>query len=401
MNNQEFLDRAAITTAELASAGKLNPEQSNRFIDYVIDESVLKNMSRLVRFRPDQLDIDKIGVGNRVAVPKAEAVDPGVRRGVNTSKVSLLPKDIMVPFEISDTFQRFNIEGDDVEDHIIRMMATQLANDLDELWLNGNSLGPAVLESTILDGGSSTQYVKDSYLGLFDGFLKLAEAGHVVDGGNAALDGAVFNKAILAMPTKFRKNRNLIKFLLSPDHEQGYREEVSGRATPLGDNALQSVNNLSPFGVEMMPVPLLSANPQTVENSVANTDGTTATQLSFEPVSNIVIAPTTLASIPTTAFALATDYTEVLASGTWTRLAAPGGSIGSGATIKATYDSRGKMMLTNPNNLIVGIGMDIRIERDRNIYKSVNEFAITVSVCCQVENTDAMVLVKNIADPSL
>jgi hypothetical protein len=399
MNNQEFLDRAAITTADIVSAGKLNPEQANRFIDYVMDESVLKGMTRLVRFRPDQLDIDKIGVGNRVAVPKAEAVDPGIRRGVNTSKVSLFPKDIMVPFEISDTFQRFNIEGDDVEDHIIRMMATQLANDLDELWLNGNSLGPAVLESDIIDGGSSTQYVKDSYLGLFDGFLKLAEAGHVVDAGNAALDGGVFNKAILGMPTKFRKNRSLIKFLLSPDHEQAYREEVSQRMTPAGDNALQSQLNLTPFGVEMMPVPLLSPNPLTVENSVANTDGTTPTQLSFQPVSSLILTPTTLASIPTAAYLLSTDYTQVLASGTWTRLGAAG--IGSGATIKATYDSRGKMLLTNPSNLIIGIGMDIRIERDRNIYKSVNEFAITVSVCCQVENTDALVLVKNIADPNL
>ena len=64
------------------AGGKLNPAQSDKFIDYVIDETVLKDNARIVRFRNEPLDIDKIGVGKRVAVAKAEASDPGVRRGI-------------------------------------------------------------------------------------------------------------------------------------------------------------------------------------------------------------------------------------------------------------------------------------------------------------------------------
>lgn len=398
MTNKELMERAAITTAQLAAAGKLNPEQAQRFIDYVIDESVLKTVCRMIAFRPDELVIDKIGVGNRVAVPKAEAVDPQVRRLVSTSKVSLKPVDIMVPFEISDRFVRFNVEEDAVEDHIIRMMATQLANDLDELWIGGLVPGPARLEGDIYEGGSASLYILDSYLSLFDGFLKLAESGHSVDALNAAIGGPVFNSALLAMPTKFRRMRNLLKFMTSPDHEQAYREAQSNRATPLGDTALQSLNNLTPFGVELVPIPLLERSPLYAENSVANTDGTTATTLLHKPITSLVLTPTSIGSNPIAPYTLGVDYSQNLTLGTWTRLA--GGTIPSGGTIRATYRTGGKLLLTNPQNLVLGIGTDIRIERDRNIYKSVNEYAITVSVACAIENTDAIVLVKNLEDPT-
>ncbi len=93
--NEELVQKAVIVADDLASAGKLNPAQSDKFIDYVVDETVLKNNARVVRFRNESLEIDKIGIGSRAAVPKAEAVDPGVRRGINTSKISLAPSEII------------------------------------------------------------------------------------------------------------------------------------------------------------------------------------------------------------------------------------------------------------------------------------------------------------------
>jgi len=305
----------------------------------------------------------------------------------------------VVPFEIGDRFKRFNIEGDDVEDHVIHLMAVQLANNLDELWIAGNNNGIVQLEDDVYPDGSTTQYVKDAYLSAFAGFLKLAELGHVVDAQNAALSAAIFNKALLAMPTKFRKNKTMIKYLLSPDHEQDYRETVSGRLTGLGDQALQAQTNLTPFGVELMPVPLLERNPLYAEDTVANTDGTTPTQLSHKPMSDLVLSKTTIGRVPEDAYAVASDYTEDETNGKWTRLGA--GAIPSGGTVRATYRTAGKMLLTNPQNLIIGIGMDISIEKDRDIWKKMNQFAISVSVACEVEETDALVMVKDLKDPTV
>ena len=42
---------------------------------------------------------------------------------------------------------------------------------------------------------------------------------------------------------------------------------------------------------------------------------------------------------------------------------------------------------------------DVRIERDRNIFKGVNEFAITAKVWAEIEETDALVVITNVAVP--
>ena len=72
LSNQEILEKATITTNEIATAGRLNDAQADAFIDFVIDVTGLQGRVRVVRFRNDKLDIDKIGVGKRVAVPKKE-----------------------------------------------------------------------------------------------------------------------------------------------------------------------------------------------------------------------------------------------------------------------------------------------------------------------------------------
>jgi len=54
------------------------------------------------------------------------------------------------------------------------------------------------------------------------------------------------------------------------------------------------------------------------------------------------------------------------------------------------------MLLTHFRNLIVGLGRDVRIEKDRDIFKGVNQYAITIKVAVDIENLDAVVKVTNI-----
>ena len=71
------------------------------------------------------------------------------------------------------------------------------------------------------------------------------------------------------------------------------------------------------------------------------------------------------------------------------------GAVVSG-TFKVTYESEGQGLLTDQNNLILAIGRDIRIERDRDIYKAVTQFAITTRVSVNVEEVTAIVKGLNI-----
>lgn len=394
MTNEELVQKAIITTADIAAAGKLNDEQANTFIDFVIDVTELKGSVRVVRFRNENMQIDKIGVGQRVSVPKEEAKDPGLRRGVSTSKVTLTPREVMTPFEISDNFAELNIEGEMVEDTVVRLMATQTANDLEETMVNGDVLGHARTESDLLEGGSSTQVIKDTFTALFDGWLRLLDAGNIYDADGANLAPKLFSGMIKKMPVKFRRTRRNLRFLLALDMEQNWRERVSSRATPQGDNALTSSGTIPVYGVPLIPVPLLDPDPRVVEHKVFAAAPVTVSLRYNHIGTEMSIVPATLGSTPVTPYVEGVDYTVDRTTGTVTSIA--GQAMAAGGTFKVTYRSGSQIILADFQNLILAIGRDIRIETDRDIYKGVNQFAITTKFSVQVEEVTATVKGINI-----
>jgi hypothetical protein len=389
-----MISKGLIQSSDLDNGGKLNPVQANRFIDYVVSLTMLDKFARVVRFRNEQMFIDKITVGRRVTVPAEEAKDPGVRRGVVTSQVPLQPVELMTPFELSDTFQEHNIEGDAIEDHVARMMADQMGNDVEQLYIEGDTLGPAALESDLYEGGDTTRVIKDSLLGKFNGWLRKADSGHLFDAEGSAVSLHTFSQALIQMPTKFKKNLSRLRFLCPQEIDQMYRERYATRSTAGGDAAANSSAPMTPFGIPLVPVPLLPLNPTVVEHK-AFTAGSTVT-LRYNNIvdGSVVITPTSLNKIPTTPYVETTDYTVDETAGTVTQV---GSQLGGSVTVKITYKASPQIILTHQSNLIAAIGREVRIERDRDIFSRLNQWAITTKVDCQFEETDAIVKITNLA----
>lgn len=397
LSNKELLEKAVITTADIVSAGRLNDAQADRFIDFVIDVTGLQGRVRVVRFRNDKLDIDKIGVGKRVALPKKEAKDPAVRRKANFSKVTLQPEEIMVPWELSDEFVTENLEGEEVEDTIMRLMATQFSNDLEELYIQGDKLGAVRFESELVDGGSATDAIVDTYLKLQDGWLKRAGSSHIVDNAGDNIQHQIFSDMIVEMPSKFKRNKRNLKFFASDSTEQLFRNNLASRATGLGDTAATSEVNLAPFGIELVPLALLPQTPLITEHvTLAATTAVPLKNGNIVAGSEIVVLQTIDANPkqPVAPFISVTDYDLDNAAGTLAR--AGGGAISDPSDVKISYLAESQMWLTEFRNLILGIGRDIRMEKDRNIFGSVTEFAMTARVAVEIEETDAVVLGINI-----
>lgn len=391
ISNEELVQKAIITTDALAVQGKLNPAQATKFLDYVIDETVLKKNSRVVKFRNESLLIDKIGVGGRVAFPKAEAQDPGLRRGVTTSKITLTPREIIVPFEISELFKRISIEDPaQIEDHIVKMMATAFGNDLEELYISGDKLGAAILEGDYKDGGSSTLYIKDSYLALVDGWLNLATGANVVDAQGANVGLSIFGKLLRALPTKFRRNIRDLRYFLSPDLAQLYVEKLATRVDAVGTRAVAG-EMVGPYGIPLVSVPLLPLLPTVTKH--INLPSTTAVSLGFAPVSSVVVTISTLDGTPTAKFVEDTDYSVDYAAGTVSRI---GGDIGDNDLVKVTFKANPQIILTHMNNFIVAISQDVEILKDFDIYKKTVQYAIHAAVDVQIEELTAASFVKNI-----
>jgi hypothetical protein len=402
VTNEELVQKAVNTTDVIASAGRLNAKQSDKFIDYVVDMSGLKGNARIVRVNTDW-EVDKIGIGTRVAVPKAEASAPSVRRALTTSKLTLTPKVIMVPWELSDELREENLEGASIEDHVIKMMAAQLANDLEELYLNGETAAPATLEGNIIDGGSATQYIKDTYLALMNGWLAQcrianteSHTANIVDIAGASVGPTVFSQMLKAMPFKFKRNMQDLRFISSMDLEQNYREKMATRQGPTGESALNSIQGLTPFGVPIHSYPLFPFHPRVTKNFTFPNDTSTATSLDFAPIvsGSEVVVPQTINNVPTTKYVKDTDYTMDYAAGTIT---AKGGTTPALA-VKVTYQVAPQIMLANYRNFVIAIGRDITIERDRDIFKGVNQYAITAKIACIFEEPQAVVWAKNIGD---
>lgn len=392
---QQLVEKGIIDSSALATGGKLNPRQADRMIDFIFDETGLKGIARLVRMKAEQYDIDKIGVGKRVAVAKDEGVDPGVRRGVTHSKVPLNKKTVMVPFEISAEYLEDNIEGMSVQDHVAKLMATQFSNNLEEMYIAGNTLGPAVPQEDILKDGSS-DYVKDAFLGLQDGWMKLAGTGNIVDADSANISSNVFSKMKNALPNKFRKRLKQLKYFLPMDTEQNYRQTLAARGTAMGDRALESEDRIKAFGVELVPLSLLELNPLKVAHVTLT--GTTPVQLNGDKNITDAVAhlQTLTAATPTAPIADPADIEFDLAAGTVAR--SGGSSLSDPVDLKITYRSQSEVLLSEGRNLILGIGRDITIERDKDIYRGVKQWAMTTRVAVQIEETEAVVLGKNIGN---
>ena len=262
MSDDNELIQKALTTTNIGSGntagqGGLTYEQADRFIDYMWDATVLGSLITRRRMRAVEEEWDVIAIGAKLVRLATEAVDDGVNVAPTFSKLSITTKKLRLDWELSSESLEDNIEGDALEDHIVRLMATQFGNDVEDLIINGD---------TALTG--------DPLYKAFDGFRKRAVAGgHVVDHAGGALDRTVFNKALKAMPRKYLAARPNFKFLTGSGAIQDYifslQQTENGFVSPESLAAAginQAVRTEGPagfqtgnaFGVAVQEVPYFS-----------------------------------------------------------------------------------------------------------------------------------------------
>jgi HK97 family phage major capsid protein len=185
-----------------APGGILNPEQSRRFIDYVWDGTVLAQDGRKVTMRANTIELEKVNVGERVIRAAAQADGAYTNAGATFTKVDLTTKKIRLDWEVSTEALEDNIEGSAVEDHLVRLMTSAFANDLEDLAING-------------DGGA------DPFLGIMNGFVNQTTGGDsheaIVTVTNNQWTPEVLQSIINALPRRYRAVRSGLKFYAGTD----------------------------------------------------------------------------------------------------------------------------------------------------------------------------------------
>jgi len=252
MENEELIKKADIALSDLATAGKLNPEQTNRFIRTLIDQPTLLASVRTVAMGAPQMKVNKIGFGSRILRPatSSTALSSGDRVKPDLGQVVLNTTEVMAEIHIPYDVLEDNIEGGNVgvplqsgagglHQTLVDLIAERAALDLEELGIQGDT---AVVGS-------------DAYLGLLNGYLKLSTANVVNVGG--AFDKAAVKSALQTMPTKYLRNRPSLQHFVSVDNETEIRDQYANRQTPMGDQQVQGLLPVSVYGSKVTPVALM------------------------------------------------------------------------------------------------------------------------------------------------
>lgn len=260
--DNNLLEKVIVSTeiGNPAGSGLLSPEQANTFIDYMWDATVIGNQVRTIRMRSTEMEIDRIGVGQRLLRAATEAVDTGENQGVFFSKISLSTKKLRLDWELSTETLEDNIEGEALEDHIARLMAAQAGNDLEDLAINGDTAsGDPLLK--VFNGWRKIALTGTATTGTVDG------AAHIVDHAGAPLNRAAANKALKAMPRKFMQRRNQLKFFTGTNLIQDYLYQLTEDGlSPRYADTNRTIRTEGPagfasdsfFGVPVQEVPLFN-----------------------------------------------------------------------------------------------------------------------------------------------
>jgi HK97 family phage major capsid protein len=261
------------------AGGVLNPEQSRQFIDYIFDEMVLANDGRRVVMRANTMEVDKVRVGSRLVAKATQAEDTGSNSAPAFTKIELTTTKFRLDYELSTESLEDNIEGQQLEDHIVRLMATQFGNDLEDIAINGRpaTSGDGTYNNTL--AGFIRQTLDTSYTGAHEAAAAAAtmtsiweETPDSGDGSVATLSLEAIEAVYNALPRKFKARRQDLKFYMNSKHLQELISALRSVGSVPEQVATRVIDGVLPqiggpagaqymiFGLPVLEVPLYPDN---------------------------------------------------------------------------------------------------------------------------------------------
>lgn len=252
--NQDIIKKADMVLSDIASAGKLNPEQTNRFVRVLIEQPTMLQNVRTVTMNAPVMNINKIGFGSRIMRPAVEntALSSSDRVKPTMSQVQLTTKEVMATCYIPYDVLEDNIEGGNVHaslqqgggglhQTIVDLLAERAALDLEEWALGGDTASG------------------DAYLAQSDGFIKKVNA-NIVDAASATYSKDIVKSVLKAMPPKYLRDRANMMHFVSVNNETEVRDTFANRIGALGDQNVQGNLPIYVFGSKIMSIPLMPGN---------------------------------------------------------------------------------------------------------------------------------------------
>jgi hypothetical protein len=258
-----------LSKATISSSGwtyGLSSHESMRFIDYIFELSVLLKKIRTVQMPDKKFNIDKIDLGGKVFRKGTPGTDPGDTVSVNNpTQITLDAKEVVAIVSIGDDTVEDNIEGEAFVDHLLKMIATAGANELEQAAIHADT---AVADA-------------NGILDIWDGFYKLGKAGGQVTEAMAdtnrlwpGTNGAKATKLIKKIPVKYRQDFRNLAVLLANDLYLDYTDELASKGYSEAWTAITGMNDVPIRSIPNIRLPLLRTDMSFTYSATPYTNGT-------------------------------------------------------------------------------------------------------------------------------
>ncbi len=276
---KQIMQKSAIDSNSLPNS-VLNRKQADRFIDLVVDETVLMKEVRVVRIDHQKGSINKLDLGN-IVTEGAHTTSKATTRTPTERVLVYDTEKYRSAFDLSTDFTEDNIEKSGIRNRLLSMFAKRIAIDTELAAIKG--------DETITTGDA--QLDENNLLGVNNGFQRIMEgivpAAQQVDAAGAAPSKRLYYEMKRRIPSRYRAAKPDYVWIVPSGPADKWSLDWSDRETGGGDQMMR-FNNLKsrlqpgPWGIPMLEVPLM---PEDLSWGTAGTDGS---QIWLTPLKNLV-----------------------------------------------------------------------------------------------------------------
>lgn len=277
---KQLMQKSAVDSTSLPNS-VLSRQQADRFIDLVVDETVLMKEVRVVRIDHQKGEINKLDLGNIVT----EGAHTTSRATTHVPTERILTYDTekyRSAFDLKTDFTEDNIEKAGIRDRLLGMFSKRIAIDIELAAIQG--------DDALTTGDAATP--ENNLLGVNNGFQKILEtivpAGQKIDAAGAAPSKRLYYEMKRRVPSRYRAAKPDYVWIVPSGPADKWSLDWSDRETAGGDSAM-GFNNLKsrlqpgPWGIPMLEVPLMP------EDLPYGTQGKTdGSQIYCTPLKNLV-----------------------------------------------------------------------------------------------------------------
>jgi len=396
------------------------PEEADRFLDYVIDQSYWKGAARIIKMAKLEKNIRAIGLASTSRVlrpPSGFSISDDLTKtdvAEDTRTLSAAKSRGVVP--IYDDDLEDGIEGDAFANHLMKLIATAVANELDAAFFMGAKAADVADAVDIEDlwDGFYKRILADTWLTNTATILTAdANTGEYAAAWNdtTKLWEFKFGSMIRQMPEKYRKNLTNLRFFCPSNVALDYVNVLASRGTILGDSAILGKAPLQYGTVPIQTIPLM---PSTEFVPVAGThgDSTIDAEAAAGQKNVPVVATTNFTAGDTVSIGLRTGaeaykfetfVVDSVDSGvklvSLTDLVYTHDAADTEAVEEVTLNGS-PVILTHKDNFVIGLHRDLKLETERDAANERTLFWFSIRADCNVENVESVVLYKDIRSRS-